>query len=136
MAASNLCMVKVGGWYVMLSIVLTEGARCSRTYCWDTFFSQENYGISKPFFTVTNWDIFLVSRKTKTLKKFKVKEKEITNKPTYFYRWRKWFLMKCCMWWNGTFIKIKILTRPCFCFTKPGGPFVTCLSFHKNNCIS
>ena len=46
-----------------------------------TFFSQENYGISKPFFTVTNWDIFLVSRKTKTLKNFKVKEKEITNKP-------------------------------------------------------
>ena len=75
---------RCGDTYVQLLGVGTMG----------TFFSQENYGISKPFFTVTNWDIFLVSRKTKTLKKFKVKEKEITNKPTYFYRWRKWFLMK------------------------------------------
>ena len=62
---------RCGDTYVQLLGVGTMG----------TFFSQENYGISKPFFTVTNWDIFLVSRKTKTLKKFKVKEKEITNKP-------------------------------------------------------
>ena len=39
---------RCGDTYVQLLGVGTMG----------TFFSQENYGISKPFFTVTNWDIF------------------------------------------------------------------------------
>ena len=61
---------RCGDTYVQLLGVGTMG----------TFFSQENYGISKPFFTVTNWDIFLVSRNENSQKSLREGEgKEITN---------------------------------------------------------